>query len=48
MAREDEDDDASLPPIGDGTVDFLAEAKKGKPRKLPSHCQGQQSKVFGS
>lgn len=46
MAREDDDDDASLPPIGDGTVDFLAEAKKGKPRNFLLIAKGNKVKYL--
>lgn len=46
MAREDDDDDASLPPIGEGTADFLAEAKKGKLRNFLLIAKGNKVKYL--
>lgn len=38
MAREDDDD--TLPPIGEDTTKFLEDAKKGKPRSFLMICKG--------
>lgn len=44
MAREDEDD--GLPPLGEDTVKFLEEAKKGKPRCFLLICKGVKLKYL--
>lgn len=44
MAREDEDD--ALPPLGEDTVKFLEEAKKGKPRSFLLICKGVKLKYL--
>lgn len=45
MAR-DEDDDDGLPPIGEGTEDFLEDAKKGKTRCFLLICKGTKVKYL--
>lgn len=45
MAR-DEDDDDSLPPIGEGTEGFLDDAKKGKSRYFLLICRGTKVKYL--
>jgi hypothetical protein len=41
MAREDDDDD-SLPPLGENTDKFLDQAKKGQPRNFLLVCKGNK------
>lgn len=47
MAKQNEDDDDDgLPPIGEGTTDFLVDAKKGKPRNFLLICKGSKVKYL--
>ena len=45
MAR-DEDDDDSLPPLGENTDKFLDQAKKGQPRNFLLVCKGNKVKYL--
>ena len=45
MAREDDDDD-SLPPLGENTDKFLDQAKKGQPRSFLLVCKGNKVKYL--
>ncbi|MEQ1828625.1 MAG: hypothetical protein ABL921_21870 [Pirellula sp.] len=45
MAR-DEDDDDSLPPLGENTDKFLDQAKKGQPRNFLLVCKGTKVKYL--
>lgn len=45
MAREDDDDD-SLPPLGENTDKFLEQAKKGQPRNFLQVCKGNKVKYL--
>ncbi len=45
MAREEDDDD-SLPPLGENTEKFLDQAKKGQPRSFLLVCKGNKVKYL--
>ncbi|MEQ1828623.1 MAG: hypothetical protein ABL921_21860 [Pirellula sp.] len=45
MAKDDDDDD-SLPPLGENTVKFLDQAKKGQPRNFLLVCKGNKVKYL--
>ncbi len=45
MARDDDDDD-SLPPLGENTDKFLDQAKKGQPRSFLLVCKGNKVKYL--